>query len=61
MWFKNGVIIKDDRQFNDMLRIAKLSSKDSGDYVCYSSDVAKVKFGTVTLNVIGKFIVLISY
>ena len=52
-WYKDGKVIRDNRQFNDMLRMEKLSAIDSGEYDCVSDDVAKVKFGTVSLKVLG--------
>lgn len=34
--------------------LRNLSPEDSGDYVCYSNDRGKFKFGGVSVRVVGK-------
>ena len=38
------------------MALTNLRESDSGTYVCYSSDQAKIEFGAVNLQVLGELV-----
>ena len=59
MWKKDGQLMNIRQRRHGDILFKTLDVEDSGEYTCYSRDRAKVKFGTVTLNVIGTTLLFI--
>lgn len=52
-WYKDGKIVQSISPFVDGYTMDRISSEDSGIYVCRSDDRAKIKFGEVSIKVLG--------
>ena len=54
-WEKDGKIYQGHTLPMGTLHLKKLNVEDSGEYVCYSNDRAKMKFGTINMRVVGMY------
>lgn len=55
-WQKDEEVFTGTRAHSDgSVFISKIMPNDAGDYICFSKDEARVKFGVVTLKVVGVY------